>query len=75
MVPHVPNEPTYKDFQGDRKMNIHELLNTVEGMFHTFLQHMEQEEILLAEKDKERILIKLYISKGDQNFPLKIEEG
>lgn len=52
-------------------MNIHELLNTVEDTFHTFLQHMEQEETLLAEKDKERILIKLYTAKDDQNFPLK----
>ena len=52
-------------------MNVQEFLSTVEGKFDAFLQHMEPEEILLAEKDTERILIKLYRAKGDENFPLK----
>jgi len=52
-------------------MNVHEFLSNVEGKFDAFLQHMEPEEILLAEKDTERILIKLYTPKGDENFPLK----
>jgi hypothetical protein len=52
-------------------MNVHEFLSTVEGKFDAFLQHMEPEETLLAEKDTERIRIKLYTAKDDENFPLK----
>jgi hypothetical protein len=52
-------------------MNIQEIQNKIEEDFGKFLEKMEREEILFAEKGKERLRFVIYRSKGDKNFPLK----
>ena len=51
-------------------VQVHDLRGKVEERFGQFLQQMNREEIVLAEKGEERLRIVLYKTKGERNFPL-----
>lgn len=52
-------------------MTIKEITRRLKEIFKEYLEQMEKEELLLAEKGKERLRLELYRTKGNQNFPLK----
>ena len=52
-------------------MNIKEVTKRLEDSFKQYLQHMNKEEFLIAEKGKERLRLEIYKTKGDKDFPLK----
>jgi len=52
-------------------VQVRDLQKKLEERFVQFLQQMDKEEILLAEKGEERLWVDLYKSKGEKDFPLK----
>ncbi len=52
-------------------MQVHDFKDRLVKTFGTYLQQMNREETILAEKDDERIRIELYKNKGEKDFPLK----
>jgi hypothetical protein len=52
-------------------VQVHDLKKKVEERFGQFLPQMNREEIILAEKEEERLRIILYKTKGEKDFPLK----
>jgi len=52
-------------------MQVQDFKKRLEESFGKFLQQMNQEEILLAEKGEERLWFNLYKTKGGKDFPLK----
>ena len=52
-------------------VQVHDLKEKVEERFGQFLQQMNREEIILVEKEEERLRIILYKTKGEKGFPLK----
>ena len=52
-------------------VQIQDLKKKVEERFRQFLQQMDHEEIILAEKGKERLRIELYKTRGEKDFPFK----
>lgn len=52
-------------------MQLKEIQNKIEEDFGKFLRQMHREEILLAEKGKERLRFVIYRTKGDKDFPLE----
>jgi hypothetical protein len=52
-------------------MRIQDYQQRLEESLRGFLQQMDQEEILLCEKDDERLRIKVYKTQGQKDFPLE----
>ena len=52
-------------------MKVPELQKRLEESFGKFLQQMNREEIVFAEKGQERLRFIIYRAKGDKDFPLK----
>lgn len=67
----ILNPPPHNVITGESAMNVHQFLESVEQRFCSVLEHMKREEVVLAEKNEERLVISLYSSHGDKTFPLK----
>ncbi len=52
-------------------MELKEIQNKIEEDFGKFFGQMHREEILFAEKGKEKLRFVIYRTKGDKDFPLK----
>jgi len=52
-------------------MTIKEVTKRLEDSFRHYLQDMNKEDMVIAEKGKERLRLEIYTTKGDKDFPLK----
>jgi hypothetical protein len=52
-------------------MTIKDVMQRLEETFKDYLQQMERDAFVFAEKGRERLRFEIYRTKGDKNFPLK----